>query len=110
GIDTLTGGADNDRYAGGTENDALTGNAGADTLMGDNGNDTLTGGTGKDKLTGGLNQDFFVFNAPLNKLTNVDIITDFSHVDDTIRLENAIFKALGAAGALTSAFFFKGAA
>jgi serralysin len=57
-----------------------------------------------------LNNDFFVFNTALNAATNRDIVTDFSHVDDTFRLENAIFTKLGAAGALNPTFFHNGAA
>jgi Ca2+-binding RTX toxin-like protein len=87
----------------------LTGGAGNDTLIGGAGNDTLTGGAGIDTLTGGAGKDFFVFNAPLSA-ANRDIITDFNHVADTFRLENAVMKALGAAGALKTAFFFAGAA
>jgi serralysin len=127
GIDTAIGGSDNDSFDGGTENDALTGNSGADTLLGQdgndtlnggigndvlnggNGNDTLFGGTGNDKLTGGANNDFFVFNTALNAATNRDVITDFNHVADTFRLENAIFTKLGAGvHALNPLFFHAG--
>jgi Ca2+-binding RTX toxin-like protein len=110
GADTAIGGSGSDWFEGGADNDTLTGNAGADRLIGDAGSDTLFGGAGKDTLTGGADKDFFVFNTALSATTNVDLITDFSHVDDTIRLSKAIFKALGAAGVLKSAFFFKGAA
>ena len=41
----------------------------------------------------------------------MDTITDFSVADDTIRLENAIFAALGTTtGTLAAGKFFKGAA
>jgi len=128
GLDTLVGGNAGDRFEGGNENDALTGNAGADTLLGQDGNDTLNGGLGNDlldggngndslfgragvdTLTGGANNDFFVFNTALNASTNRDVITDFNHVADTFKLENAIFTKLGAGvHALNPAFFRVGA-
>ena len=75
------------------------------------GNDTLFGGAGNDKLTGGLNNDFFVFNTAPNASTNRDVVTDFNHVADTFRLENAVFTKLGAGvHALSPAFFRAGAA
>jgi hypothetical protein len=87
----------------------LTGGIGNDTLRGNGGNDTLIGGAGLDTLTGGLNNDFFVFNAPLSA-ANRDTVTDFNHVSDTFRLENAIFTKLGAGvHALDPAFFRAGA-
>jgi Ca2+-binding RTX toxin-like protein len=95
---------------GNTGNNVLSGLAGNDVLNGGAGNDTLLGGAGNDNLTGGLNNDFFVFNTALNASTNRDVITDFNHVNDTFRLENAVFTKLGAAGALNPAFFHNGAA
>jgi Ca2+-binding RTX toxin-like protein len=97
GADTIIGGSDNDRFEGGIGNDTLIGNLGVDTLDGGAGNDVIRGGKGRDILTGGADKDFFVFDTALSATTNVDLITDFSHVDDTIRLSKAIFKALGAA-------------
>jgi serralysin len=107
GNDALAGGNAGDRLDGGTENDTLTGNGGNDTLLGQAGNDTLFGGLGNDSLTGGSNSDFFVFNTALNASTNKDTITDFNHVDDTIKLENAIFTKLGAGVHALSAAFFR---
>lgn len=46
----------------------------------------------------------------LNAATNVDKITDFNVVDDTIALENSIFKALASAGMLGSDAFYVGSA
>jgi serralysin len=93
----LTGGLGADRLAGGSGNDRL---------IGGNGNDRLFGGAGVDRLTGGANNDSFVFNTALNASTNRDIITDFSHANDTFQLENAIFTRLGAGvHALNPAFF-----
>jgi len=79
-------------------------------LLGGNGNDTLSGGVGIDTLTGGLNNDYFVFNAPLN-IANRETITDFNHAADTFKLENAVMTKLGAGvHALNAAFFHAGAA
>ena len=125
GNDALAGGNAGDKLDGGTENDTLTGNGGGDTLLGQDGNDTLNGGlgndhwrqrqrhavrrAGNDTLTGGANNDFFVFNTALNASTNRDTITDFNHVDDTIKLENAVFTKLGAGvHALKPGFFRAG--
>jgi serralysin len=88
--------------------DQLFGRGGNDTLRGNDNNDTLNGGSGRDTLTGGANNDIFIFNTAPNVSTNLDTITDFNHANDTIQLENAVFKALGAAGTLKSAFFFLG--
>lgn len=107
---TLIGNNAANVLTGNSGNDILPGLAGNDVLRGNAGSDVLTGGGGKDVLTGGLNADFFVFNAGLNASTNIDTVTDFSHADDTIRLENAVFKALASAGPLNAAFFYKGAA
>jgi len=86
----------------------LSGGIGNDTLLGGAGNDVLNGGPGIDTLTGGLNNDFFVFNAPLSAL-NRDTVTDFNHIADTFRLENAVMTTIGGPGALNAAFFRAGA-
>jgi Ca2+-binding RTX toxin-like protein len=52
--------------------------------------------------------DSFVLNTALNKLTNVDTITDFVSEDDTIVLENAVFKKLAATGTLNAAYLVVG--
>jgi serralysin len=94
-----------DRLTGNGAANRIEGRNGNDTLIGGAGNDTLYGGAGNDRLSGEAGADAFVFNTALNASSNVDEITDFSHADDTIRLENAIFTALTATGALSSAFF-----
>jgi Ca2+-binding RTX toxin-like protein len=91
---------------GNTYNNKLLGNAGADTLSGGAGNDSLYGGVGIDKLTGGAGKDSFYFDVPISA-ANRDVITDFSHVYDTIRLENAFFKGMGS-GVLKSQYFYAG--
>ncbi len=87
-----------------------TGNTAGNVLIGNSGSNVISGGLSKDTLTGGGGNDFFVFNTALNATTNRDTITDFANAvgnNDTIRLENAIFKMLGSANnvALNSAFF-----
>jgi Ca2+-binding RTX toxin-like protein len=93
---------------GNTLNNVMTGSTGADTMNGGDGNDTLYGGAGNDVLTGGQGVDSFVLNTALNKLTNVDTITDFVSEDDTIYLENAVFKKLAATGTLNANSFVVG--
>ncbi|KAB0266530.1 Calx-beta domain-containing protein [Microvirga brassicacearum] len=83
------GSAFDDVFKGGRSNDKLGGGLG---------NDILWGGLGKDTLTGGLGKDTFVFNTKLNKKTNKDAIKDFNVRDDSIWLDNAIFKKLGKKG------------
>ena len=73
-----------------------TGNSLNNTITGNTGSNVLNGGTGDDTLTGEAGVDFFVFNTALNAATNVDTITDFTVNVDKIRLENAIFAAVGA--------------
>ncbi|WP_297324079.1 calcium-binding protein [Nitrosomonas sp.] len=81
---------------GNTAANQLSGNAGNDTLDGGAGTDTLDGGLGDDALTGGMGKDIFKFTTA----GNTDTITDFVTVDDTIRLENAVFKKLTTTGTL----------
>ena len=117
GKDTLNGGANHDWLAGGNGNDVLIGASGGDVILGNNGNDTLNGkaghdrlagGNGRDTLTGGAGNDSFVFSSALT--ANVDKITDFTPIDDTIKLENDIFTKLTAAGALNADSFVIGTA
>ncbi|WP_421590992.1 beta strand repeat-containing protein [Shinella sp. M27] len=85
-------------------NDTLTGNNGVNLIIGGNGNDTLNGRAGSDTLTGGNGNDTFLFNTTLGA-TNIDKITDFNFVNDTIRLENSIFNAIVGVGVLSAAQF-----
>lgn len=93
---------------GGAGADRITGGGVVDTLLGNAGNDILNGGKGSDTLTGGAGKDKFLFNSALGA-SNVDKITDFSVPNDTIQLENAIFKNVGAAGLLKAQAFWTGA-
>lgn len=87
--------------------DKLAGSSVHNELRGDAGNDQLAGGLGNDLLVGGAGKDTFLFNSTLNGTTNVDTIDDFVVVDDTIRLENAVFTKLVGTGVLTAAQFAK---
>jgi hypothetical protein len=104
---TLSGSA-NINATGQALNNVLVGNSGANVLNGASGDDTLDGGLGCDTLIGGAGRDLFVFDSALNSTTNVDTISDFNVVDDTIRLDHKIFTAL-AVGALPSNAFVLGA-
>ncbi|HEV8678127.1 MAG TPA: calcium-binding protein, partial [Stellaceae bacterium] len=72
-------------------NNVIIGLGGADTLHGGGGNDKLEGRYGNDSLYGGAGQDKFLFDTTLNATHNVDHVFDFSSVDDTILLSDAIF-------------------
>lgn len=82
----------------GTASISATGNTLANMLVGNSGSNTISGGSGNDTLTGGLGNDNFVFNSALGT-ANIDTITDFSSSasgnNDVIRLDDAIFTALG---------------
>ncbi|RDI60194.1 calcium-binding protein [Microvirga subterranea] len=93
-----------------SSNDRLYGLNGNDRLNGNDGNDWLIGGLGKDVLTGGGGADVFVFDKKPNKKTNYDTVRDFNVRDDSVYLDNAIFKKLGKGseanpGKLNKAFF-----
>jgi Ca2+-binding RTX toxin-like protein len=85
----------------------LTGNSLKNLIVGNGADNRLNGGTGSDNLKGGLGMDTFIFKSRLSSL-NVDRIRDFTAPDDTIQLDNAIFKKLGSASSpkkLNKAFF-----
>ena len=79
---------------------------GDDTIRAMAGNDLVDGGFGSDRITGGPGADGYLFTTAIKaKYHNVDTITDFSVGEDTIRLDNAIFKKLKAEGSLKAKFF-----
>jgi Ca2+-binding RTX toxin-like protein len=84
-----------------------TGNALANVLTGGAGNDVLNGAAGNDVLVGGAGNDVFVFNAAPGA-ANVDAVNDFASGLDRLRLDNAVFTAIGPDGALNAAAFNAG--
>ena len=101
--DRLFGNGSANLLSGFAGNDSLSGRSGNDTLNGGDGADTMVGGAGNDRLLGGAGTDFFLFDTAISG-TNRDTITDFVAVDDTIRLDDAIFAALSLGTLAGSAF------
>ena len=110
---SATGNAFANVITGNAAANVLAGLAGNDVVNGGPGRDVIAGGSGNDTLIGGPGDDVFVFNTPLDSLTNRDVITDFSNLstnNDTLYLDNAVFTKLAAVGALNPGFFWNGAA
>ncbi|URK88671.1 hypothetical protein LP421_16945 [Rhizobium sp. RCAM05350] len=108
-----TGEAKGDTYdglenlSGSNFSDSLYGNTVANAISGAAGNDVIRGFGGSDTLTGGVGNDTFVFNTALsaNVNVNVDTITDYNVISDTMQLENAIFTTLTTPGVLVATAF-----
>jgi Ca2+-binding RTX toxin-like protein len=109
GNDTIYGNAVANILSGGVGNDTLSGAAGNDVLYGGAGNDRLIGGTGNDTLVGGAGNDAFYFNTALSSTINVDRITDYAPVYDTLYLDDAVFSRLPR-GTISAASFYIGSA
>jgi Ca2+-binding RTX toxin-like protein len=112
-LDLTASGNANVKLTGNALNNSITGNAGKNAINAGSGNDKVNGGLGNDSLTGGKGKDAFLFTTKLNKKTNVDKINDFKVVDDTVYLDDAIFKkvgkgALAKPGKLNKSFFTTG--
>ena len=86
----LTGNKRGNLLVGGDGDNVLKGLSGKDNLFGGAGDDILHGGAHADILTGGAGRDIFVFDTALG---SIDVIKDFSHADDAIALDDAIFTA-----------------
>ena len=96
GNDTVFGGAGNDIVGGGDGNDSLFGGKGNDTVDGGAGDDFISGDRNSDVLTGGAGRDTFYFASAGGVDFGVDTITDFTPVDDKIRLKTGgVFAGLG---------------
>lgn len=105
-----TGNRFHNALVGNDEDNVLSSLAGDDVLSGGGGADTLVGGAGNDTLTGGGGADVFRFDqAGPSANVNFDTILDFG-AEDTIQLENAIYKVLKATGALSASNFAANAA
>jgi Ca2+-binding RTX toxin-like protein len=93
-------GAGNDIILAGTDTvgDFIEAGAGNDTVTAGAGNDTLCGSSGVDQLTGGLGSDLFELCAAGSG--NIDTITDFSVVNDTIQLDRSAFISFTVTGTL----------
>jgi serralysin len=112
-IENATGGYGDDRIVGNSTGNHLTGRQGKDRLSGFEGADTLNGGQDHDVLRGGEGRDVFVFNTTPSAKRNRDAIPDFDGRDDSLYLDNAVFKSLGTGSAhhpqkLKKASFFIG--
>ncbi|MCB8820375.1 M10 family metallopeptidase [Microvirga rosea] len=108
-IENANGGAGNDTITGNAAANVLKGGSGNDRLNGLENDDTLNGGLGNDILTGGPGKDAFLFGQIPNRTTNLDNITDFSVMDDTVLLDDAIFASVGTPGFLDPSKFWIGA-
>jgi Ca2+-binding RTX toxin-like protein len=83
---------------------SATGNALANVIEGTGGDERLNGAAGIDTLVGFGGRDSFVFNVAV-RASNRDKIADFFAPEDTILLDNAVFRDLGKAGALRASAF-----
>jgi Ca2+-binding RTX toxin-like protein len=99
---TLTAGADVETLRAftdaGIDSIDLTGNANGNEVIGNSGNNVINGGDGNDELIGRGGQDSFLFDTALSAAVNIDQITDFNVVDDTILLDDDIFSSSLAPG------------
>jgi serralysin len=94
-IENATGGDGDDRIVGNSAGNYLIGRRGEDRLLGFEGADTLSGGQDHDVLRGGEGRDIFIFNTTPSAKRNRDVISDFDVRDDSIYLDNAVFRSLG---------------
>jgi Ca2+-binding RTX toxin-like protein len=106
GNDRLYGGVTGEEFAGNDGIDDLRGFGGDDRLFGGSAADAVSGGDGDDLVSGGSGRDFcpaeparisFVSTRALSASSNVDAITDFSHLADAFQLRQGIFAGLGSA-------------
>lgn len=87
GNDFVAGDRENDQVYGGTGNDTLRGGKDNDNLFGEAGDDILYGDKGNDIMWGGNGADVFVFKSD----SGIDIIKDYSSIEDGIAISSNIF-------------------
>lgn len=104
----LIGNIGSNTLAGNAGDDLLSGGASSDALVGGAGNDVLEGGADNDVLDGGAGNDMFLFDTAPHKSTNKDRILNWNYREDTIRLDNDIFKKLTKPGVLQAKYFTLG--
>jgi Ca2+-binding RTX toxin-like protein len=103
GAETLNltaAGKANVKLTGNALDNSITGNKGKNAINGESGDDYVNGGLGNDSLTGGQGEDAFLFTTKLgtpktDRKVNFDKVTDFSAADDSLYLDNAVFRKLG---------------
>ena len=88
----------------------LTGNETGNAVRGNSGSNVINGGDGNDELTGFAGQDSFLFDTPLSAAFNVDVITDFLVLADTIMLDDDVFSSSLGLGNISAGEFVIGAA
>lgn len=98
GVDIWMGTNGNNTLRGTAGPDKLYGLKGKDKLYGGTGDDVISGGEGNDTLYGQKGKNAFVFDAKLgtassDRKVNFDAIKDFVVKDDSIWLDDKIFKA-----------------
>ena len=81
------------------------GNAGANVISDNAGNNMLVGGLGADIIRLGAGKDSVLFNSALGN-GNIDRIEGFNVADDHIKLEDAVFRAVGPANSWLAADAF----
>jgi Ca2+-binding RTX toxin-like protein len=94
----------------GVSNIRLIGNESGNIVRGNAGNNRINGGDGNDELTGLGGEDLFLFGygSSFDGVTNIDFVTDFEVINDTIWLDTTLF-AVGS-GALSGDEFVNGVA
>jgi serralysin len=105
--DWIEGKGGHDEIRGRAGGDTLVGSSGDDAIFGGAGADTIHGRSGSDVMTGRKGADTFVFDRAPGP-DNIDTITDFAPGIDKIQLDDAIFTAIGAVGALAVGAFALG--
>ena len=105
----VTGTAGNDLITTYDLAELINGGNGSDVINARGGNDVVNGGLGSDQLTVGPGADTLLFNTAIEPVANIDVVTDFNPLEDTIQLDDAIFTRLHV-GPLKNKFFYVGKA